>query len=283
MTRAVASADFRLLYSPLSSVVDLAGGQPIPISSASGREDHIYKLHADGQTNLSITTAITSTGTAHLQVVNPVGGMVDYFGSVGNAQARQFVLQGAGDYYVFVGGSLSNTSALQGSVTATLWNNQNIDAGVIAADQPVDFSGALVAPGQTVTTNFTIAQGASWVLESRDSFPNAQWQQVGPGGTVISTRAMSATQGENALPQYLAAGDYQLKVSSSGVGAGVFGLRATPAAVATAIAPGTPAVLSGLAFGESALFMTDSLPLDVFTFALSASAAGQYNFLAFDA
>ena len=278
------SIDFQLLSTSAASVTAIQSGQSVALQATSGVTGSVYQLNVGAATNLSLAASINGFDSAIWQVTTSTGAVVSR-GSLGNGGFVTVALPQAGEYFVWTGGALNNTAPLQGSLQITTWNNQVINAGQLSTSAPTDLPGTTTGSGQTITTDFNVAQSGTWLFTVPEVLAGAQWALIGPTGTVISS-TLSATQAQRGVGAYLTAGAYQLEVTGSAA-TGAFDMRATPFAGAIALASASPTVLPSLTAGSSVLYSLTATPGDSFAATLAdtdgAPNGEEFSVNAFDA
>ncbi len=279
------SLDFQLLDTAATSVTTIQSGQSIALQSSSGVSGAVYQLNVATAANLNLAAGISGGDTVTWQVTNANGTSIGS-GTLGNGSLHQLALPQGGEYFLWLGGNLSNTAPLQGSLQVTTWTNQVINAGQLSPSAMTDLPGSTTAAGQTITTNFNVAQSGTWLFRIPTALAGARWTLTGPTGTVISSDTLSDTQAQGGAAAYLTAGAYQLAVIG-GTATGAFDIQATPFALSTALTSAAPTVLPALTVGGSVFYRIDATPGDSFAVTLAdtdgAPNGEEFSVEAFDA
>ena len=246
---------FRLLHSAMGQT--LANDQLLNLSASSGREGRVYHIAAGAPTNISLAALLAPdapAGTSLVWAITDRRGTMIGNGYLADQAAANVRLAAAGDYYLWVDGSANNAAGFSGQLRVNAWVDQQVTLGALAAGSASDFSGNLVANGQSKRFDFDLPASGFWALNSVQAPAGAQWQLIGPDGTVVNWRNLAATQGTGSAALYLSSGHYALTVKAAqGIG-GAFDLKARPGSSVAELVSGTPAALPDLALGESVWF-----------------------------
>src|SRR5208337_2332230 len=100
----------------------------------------------------------------------------------------------------------------------------------------------LSTPGEQDPYTFTLSTAAQLYFDSLTNNSNFQWSLSGPGGTAVSNRPFTSSDGYYGPSDpvlSLPAGAYSLTVSGSGQAIGAYSFRMLDLAAGASVTPGT--------------------------------------------
>lgn len=250
-------------------VLNLPAGAYILTVAGTGQTAGLYGFRLS---NLASVTALTPSASAVSAVLNPAnrsdlyrfdavlgqsfyfgssklsGGtsgdqwlLIDPYGNVVSAislgnDAGRMTLRGAGSYTVIVQGDIVDTGTVSYSLTLAPITNT---VQALTLGSAVN---ANLGPGQQDSYTFDLAASALVYFDALTNNSGLQWSLAGPGGTAVSNRSFTASDGRFIATNpvlALPAGAYTLTVSGVGQTSGPYAFRLLNLAVASALAPNT--------------------------------------------
>jgi RHS repeat-associated protein len=234
---------FRLL--DLSQATPLTPGTPVAGTLAPGDSTAVYNFPASAGSSYYFASR-QGGGSDFWRLIDPYGNVL--FGTALSGDGGRLTLTATGTYTLLVEGYIGNTTSVSYGFNV---------APVQDPSQPLTLgstvNGTMAAPGEQDHYTFTLAGASLLYFDSLTDDGNFSWSLTGPGGTAVSSRSFTASDGEdfNGDPVLsLPAGPYTLTVAGSGQTTGAYSFRLLDLSQGAGLTPGTP-VAGTLAPGDS--------------------------------
>jgi len=221
----------------LSLAQDLTLDTPTTATLSPGGESLAYRFTANAGDRLFFNN-ITYTGSS-----NPFWRLLDandrelFLTNFYND--RELVVPVSGTYTLMIEGYAGDTAPQ----TSTFVVRKAIDAATQPLILGTTVTGRISGAGDTATYGFTLAAPARLVMDNLGTAANLDWSLTGSDGTVVPSRAFTASDGPNfGYPSALlnlTAGTWTLKIDGDTQATGAFAFRLLDTAATTAITANT--------------------------------------------
>jgi hypothetical protein len=250
----------------MAAATALAPATAVNGTLAGGNSTDLYQFSAAAGQSYYLANQVTggSGGNSdELRLIDPYGNIL--FSQSLTSDAGRLTLNTPGVYTLLVEGSIQNTTNLG----CTL----NVVPVVDPAPQVVTLGSTvaktLSVPGEKDAYTFNLAANSQLYFDSLTNSANFNWSLAGPGGSAVSGRSFTASDGaSNDNPVLnLVAGNYTLTVAGAVAATGAYSFRLSDMSAVTALIPGTP--INGTLIG--------GISTDLYRF---TAAAGQSYYFA---
>ncbi|MAT15363.1 MAG: hypothetical protein CMJ46_08850, partial [Planctomyces sp.] len=209
-----------------SPVTTLTIGTAYSGSLSAARKVQSYQFSADAGDPLYFDNQAFSGGTAKWTLVDPLGNIL--FSQSLATDHSSMLMPFDGTYTLL----LEHTTS---SATFTML----VDEGSTSSGTPLTLdattTGSISTSTEVDVYAFTLTGNKLVLFDSRTNTADLAWSLTGPGGEVISGKALDA----NEAPVWLSAGDYELSIHSASTGTGAYNFSLLDLDSATTISPGT--------------------------------------------
>lgn len=220
---------FRLL--DLADAQGMTPGERIAVNNP-GRETDLYRFDAAEGDSFFFDRSLLSSGDASWRLIGPDGEYIR--GPDGFGDSGVFTIGRSGGYTLAIEGRDSNASAFD--YAFTLAPVRDTRETLTIGDT---VSGAIAAPGSTVTYAFTLATDTRLLFDTLLRSDGYRWTLTGPRGTVVANRALLSSDSYDGDPALnLLAGDYTLRIAADGDRVGSFAFRLLDPAQAPLLSAG---------------------------------------------
>ena len=225
---------FRLL--DLSQATALTPGTPVSGTFSPRQRHRRLPLQRHRRRLRLLRPALRAIGSDYWRLIDPYGNLL--FGTALSTDGGRLTLAATGTYTVLVEGGVADTTAASYSfnVVPVSDSTQPLALGATV-------SASLAAPGEQDRYTFSLAAPSLLYFDSMTNNSNLRWSLAGPGGTLVSNRAFTASDGSgiSGSPALaLLAGAYTLTVSGAGQTTGAYAFRLSDLASAAPLTLNAP-------------------------------------------
>ncbi len=237
---------FRL--SDLATVTPLTPGTPVSGSLDPGTETDLYRFTAAaGDRYFFDLVARSGTAGAIWRLIDPYGNVLfnTSFNSPSVSDVDVLTLAQPGSYTLLLEGATTLNTGTTGNYTINVQPAPINMAPLTLGDRVDD---AISGAGEQDRYTFTLGSASRLYFDSLTNSSTLSWSLDGPTGTVVSNRALSASDDLTLTSPVLslAAGDYTLTIDAVGDAfaanrdaTGAYSFRLSDLAAATPLTPGT--------------------------------------------
>lgn len=213
------SYSFRLIGE--EAAVPLTPNTSISGTLEAGRQAHLYRVDLSAGDRLYFQSTSVAGGGAVWSLFDPQGGLVHNRLNL-NSDNGPFVAANTGTYWLSVEGSGSLSAAT--SYAFSLWRQPAAPVGTLVLNEPL--VAKLEVPGAAQDYRFHLDQLAllAWDQLSAKRDSGIRWSVMRADGSVIATNTL-ATEDGSTNPMRLLAGDYVLRIESTGRSSGDVAFR----------------------------------------------------------
>jgi RHS repeat-associated protein len=216
----------------------LTPGTPVAAELNPANETDLYQFTAAAGDRFYFDQEHVGNNGGRWRLIDPFG--TDLFIVGFNADVDTLQLMQPGTYKVLVEGRVFSTAAFPYTINVqpASFTTQPLVLGSTVA-------GSIGVAGEQDAYSFHLAQRSSLYFDALSNLANVTWTLRGPGGTEVSARKFSQSDGANVLDPILdvVAGDYTLTVDGVDAATGAYSFRLWDMVDAQSIVPG--AVVGG--------------------------------------
>jgi RHS repeat-associated protein len=274
-----ATGPYAFRLSDMSSVTPLTPGTPVSGSLDPGLETDLYRFTAAaGDRYFFDVVARSGTAGAIWRLIDPYGNVLftNSFNGTTNADVDVMTLAQPGTYTLLLEGATTFNTGTTGTYTINVQPAPINMAPLTLGDRVSD---AISVAGEQDRYTFTLGSASRLYFDSLTNSTSLSWSLDGPTGTVVSNRALGASDGFVLTSPVLslAAGDYALTIDAVGdvFGAfrdatGAYSFRLSDLAAAAPLTPGTSVSGTLSPANETDLYRFDAMAGDSFYFDVQA-------------
>jgi hypothetical protein len=224
---------FRLIEVAETPLINPGTAVSGELSPASGTNAYRFNATAGEKFFFDVTS---QTGAASWRLIGPRGAEVFSQGSLSDVEPVAAPYTGVYTLLIEGAAGATGTASYAFNLIGVTDQSPTLSMNTLT-------SGTIAQPGQRYVYSFDVETFRRVYFDSLTATQGLTWSLKGPRGTVVESRAFSASDGaafSGPAALDLTAGEYELVVDGAGAFTGDFSFQLLDLADATAITPGTP-------------------------------------------